>query len=42
MNIEKTNNWKIYSELVYNRVIDNYTQSIVGKNLLSYIEPLYK
>ncbi len=42
MNIEKTNNWKIYSEFVYSRVIDNYTQSIVGKNLLSYIEPLYK
>lgn len=40
--IEKADKWKAYSEFVYNRIVTNYTQSIVGRKLLDYIEPLYK
>lgn len=42
INIEKCNTWKTYSSYVYSRIINNYTQSIVSKNLLSYIEGCYE
>lgn len=41
IDIEKNKLWKYYSDLVYQRVQDNYTQDIVSKNLISYIEPLF-
>lgn len=39
--IEKNNRWKYYSNLVYQRVVKNYTQSIVSKKLIGYVEPLF-
>lgn len=39
--IESEKLWKSYSEFCYNRVMDNYTQSIVKKKLISYVEPLF-
>lgn len=41
MKIESAKKWKIYSELCYNRVIENYTQSVVKNKLLSYVLPLF-
>ncbi len=41
IDIEKKNLWRHYSEIVYRRVQENYTQNIVSKNLISYIEPLF-
>lgn len=38
--IEKEHVWAKYSDEVYNRVKNNYTQSIVSKKLISYVEPL--
>lgn len=42
IDIEKQNQWKRYSEQVYQRVKDNYTQKIVSKKLIGYVEPLFK
>ncbi len=39
--IEAENSWCGYSEFCYKRVINNYTQSIVKKKLLSYVLPLF-
>lgn len=38
--IEEKKVWAKYSDEVYNRVKNNYTQSIVSKKLISYVEPL--
>lgn len=40
--IEKDRKWIFYSEFVYKRVSGNYTESIVGRNLLSVIGELYE
>lgn len=40
--IENERQWKKYSEFCYNRVLDNYTQSIVKTKLISYVMPLFK
>lgn len=40
--IETERQWKKYSEFCYNRVLDNYTQSIVKEKLISYVMPLFK
>lgn len=40
--IEESGRWKEYSDFVYQRVIDNYTEKIVGRNLISYVDPLFK
>lgn len=40
--IENKNQWKIYSEQVYRRIKENYTQEIVSKKLIGYVEPLFK
>lgn len=42
LSIEAHNTWSYYSSQCYNRVIDNYTQSIVQKKLVSYIMPLFE
>lgn len=42
IDIEKRNLWKSYSMQVYQRVKENYTQTIVSKRLISYVEPLFK
>lgn len=41
IDIEKSNRWGEYSEFAYNRILKNYTQNIVSKNLISYIETLF-
>jgi len=38
--IEKNNQWEIYSNDVYRRVLSNYTQSIVGERLIKTISLL--
>lgn len=40
-NIEKDNRWAEYSNYCYNRILNNYTESIVSKKLISYITPLF-
>lgn len=40
--IENERQWKKYSEFCYNRVLNNYTQSIVKKKLVSYTMPLFE
>lgn len=40
--IEKKNLWKSYSEQVFQRVKENYTQKIVSKKLIEYVEPLFE
>lgn len=42
IDIEKRNLWKSYSMQVYQRVKENYTQTIVSKKLIGYIEPLFE
>lgn len=42
IDIERRNLWKYYSELVYQRVEENYTQEIVSKKLIKYVEPLFE
>lgn len=39
--IERSGRWPEYSEFAYNRIMNNYTQSIVSKNLIRYVEPLF-
>lgn len=39
--IETNNEWAKYSNLVYNRVKTNFTQSIVSKKLVAYINKLF-
>ena len=39
--IEKNNSWGKYSQDVYERVIKNYTQSVVGKNLIEEVNKLF-
>lgn len=39
--IEKEGRWQEFSKKCYNRVMTNYTQSIVSKKLISYVEPLF-
>lgn len=41
INIEKNKQWSIYSQQVYERIKENYTQTIVSKKLISYIDPLF-
>lgn len=41
IDIEKRNVWKDYSKLVYQRVKENYTQQIVSKKLIEYVNPLF-
>lgn len=41
INIEKNKQWPMYSQQVYQRIKDNYTQTIVSKKLISYINPLF-
>lgn len=40
--IEKNKQWSVYSRQVYQRIKENYTQTIVSKNLISYINPLFQ
>jgi len=42
IDIEKNNLWKNYSEQVYQRIKENYTQKIVSKKLIGYVEPLFE
>ena len=39
--IENNNEWAKYSNLVYNRIKANFTQSIVSKKLIGYIDKLF-
>jgi glycosyltransferase involved in cell wall biosynthesis len=39
--IEREGKWGTYSTFCYNRVINNYTQSIVSKKLIDYVTPLF-
>ncbi len=39
--IEREGKWGTYSNFCYNRVINNYTQSIVKSKLYSYVLPLF-
>lgn len=39
--IEKNGKWREYSQACYDRVLNNYTQSIVSKKLISYVDPLF-
>lgn len=39
--IEKEDRWQKFSKKCYDRVMSNYTQSIVSKKLISYVEPLF-
>lgn len=39
--IENGYSWGKWSEKVYQRIIENYTQKIISKKLISYIEPLF-
>lgn len=41
IDIETTGSWKELSDGVYNHILSNYTESIVSKNLIGYIGPLY-
>ena len=41
IDIEKSGRWKQYSEYVYNRIINNYTQHIVSQNLINTIASLW-
>lgn len=40
-NIEHASKWKYYSSFCYDRVVNNYTQSIVSKKLIDYVTPLF-
>lgn len=40
INIENSNKWKDYSNFVYNRILNNFTQSIVSKNLIRTVDQL--
>jgi len=40
--IENNNEWSYYSNCVYQRVKDNYTEKIVGEKLISAINQLYE
>lgn len=40
--IEKSGTWAELSDGAYNHIINNYTQSIVSKNLIGYIDPLFE
>lgn len=40
-NIEQAGKWKSYSSFCYNRVVNNYTQSIISKKLIEYVAPLF-
>ena len=39
--IENDYSWGKWSEKVYQRIKNNYTQKIISKKLISYIEPLF-
>lgn len=39
--IERNKSWSKYSQEVYERVIKNYTQSVVGKNLIEGVNKLF-
>lgn len=41
-NIESENKWSEFSQFCYNRVLNNYTQSIVKNSLLSSINQLFE
>lgn len=41
INIEKNGKWEEYSNFVYNRVLNNFTQEIVRKKLINDIEKLW-
>lgn len=40
--IESENKWSEFSDFCYKRVINNYTQAIVERKLLSYVLPLFE
>lgn len=40
ISIENSNKWNEYSNFVYNRILNNFTQSIVSKNLIRVVETL--
>lgn len=42
LDIERTGRWSEYSTFVYDRVENNYTQTVVGRKLIGYIEKLWK
>lgn len=42
MNIESDNKWSEFSKFCYDRVMNNYTQSIVKDKLLAFINPLFE
>lgn len=39
--IEESGSWAQLSDSAYNHILNNYTESIVGKNLIGFINPLY-
>lgn len=39
--IERKGRWNEYSDFCHNRVLNNYTQSIVKKKLVGYVMPLF-
>lgn len=41
IHIEKEEKWKEYSSFVYERILNNYTQNIVSKNLIRVTDSLY-
>lgn len=41
IDIEKNGKWRDYSIFVYDRILKNFTQSVVGKKLIGYIEKLW-
>ena len=42
LEIERSGKWSYYSTFVYERIKNNYTQTIVGMKLIGYIEKLWK
>lgn len=42
IDIEKNHKWEDYSDFVYKRILNNYTQKIVSENLLGSVDVLFE
>ena len=42
LGIQNSGRWKYYSDYVYERIVNNFTESIVGENLISTVKRLYE
>lgn len=42
IDIENKGKWREYSSFVYDRILNNFTQTVVGNKLIAYIEKLWK